>query len=86
MDWVSDVRPKGPSQARILVIDDEAFMRDSCHQVLTKSGYCVETVEDGDEGLRKARQIRPDLILVDLKMSGIHGMELLEKIEKDSQS
>ncbi|MFC1652969.1 response regulator, partial [Planctomycetota bacterium] len=65
----------------ILVIDDEESMRDSCCQVLTQSGYRVETAEDGDTGLRKVRQIKPDLVLVDLKMPGINGMELLEKIE-----
>jgi signal transduction histidine kinase len=55
-------------------------MRDSCCQVLTKDGYRVETANDGDSGLQKVRQIRPDLVLVDLKMPGMSGMELLGKI------
>lgn len=77
----SEERHKISEKATILVIDDEQAMRDSCHQVLTKNGYCVETAEDGDKGLQKTREIKPDLALVDLKMPGINGMELLEKIE-----
>ena len=69
-----------PGQATILIIDDEQAMRDSCRQVLIKDGYRTETAEDGDSGLQKIRQIKPDLALVDLKMPGMSGMELLEKI------
>jgi len=69
-----------PGQATILVVDDEKAMRDSCCQVLSKDGYRAETAEDGYSGLQKVRDIRPDLVLVDLKMPGMSGMELLEKI------
>ncbi len=67
-------------QASILVVDDEETMRDSCCQILSRDGYLVEAAKDGDSGLRKIREIRPDLVLVDLKMPGMGGMELLEKI------
>ena len=66
----------------ILVIDDEQAMRDSCLQVLTKDGYRTETAEDGDIGLDKVREIQPDLVLVDLKMPGLSGMEVLERISE----
>ncbi|MBC8470291.1 MAG: hybrid sensor histidine kinase/response regulator [Planctomycetes bacterium] len=68
-------------QATIIVIDDEKAMRDSCCQVLTKDGYRAETAINGDIGLQKIRDIKPDLVLIDLKMPGMGGMELLEKIE-----
>lgn len=71
---------KMPQKATILVIDDEEAMRDSCCQVLDKDGYMTETAEDGHSGLRKIREIKPDLVLIDLKMPGMGGMELLEKI------
>ncbi|HIJ54018.1 MAG TPA: response regulator [Planctomycetes bacterium] len=69
-----------PGQATILVVDDEKAMRDSCCQVLSKDGYRAETAVDGYSGLQKVRDIRPDLVLVDLKMPGMSGMELLERI------
>jgi two-component system sensor histidine kinase/response regulator len=72
-------RHKVPEQSTILVIDDEESMRDSCCQVLAKDGYRTETAEDGSSGLQKIKETHPDLILVDIKMPGISGMELLEK-------
>ncbi len=68
------------ARATILVIDDEKAMRDSCSQVLAKEGHRTETSENGDSGLQKIREIKPDLVLVDLKMPGLSGMELLEKV------
>ena len=65
----------------ILVIDDEESMRDSCRQVLTKEGYRVEVAEEGMLGLEKLQALKPDLALVDLKMPGISGMDVLEKIK-----
>lgn len=68
-------------KATILVVDDEEAMRDSCFQALTKDGYCTETAKDANSGLKKIKEIKPDLVLVDLKMPGMGGMALLEKIE-----
>ena len=76
----SEQRHKRLGQATILVIDDEEAMRDSCCQVLTKDRYRTETAENADSGLQKIREIKPDLVLVDLKMPGMSGMELLEKV------
>jgi len=70
---------KNSGQVTILVVDDEQATRDSCCQVLTKDGYRAETAEDGRSGLQKIRELRPDLILVDLKMPGMDGMELLKR-------
>jgi two-component system sensor histidine kinase/response regulator len=71
---------KVPQKATILVIDDEEAMRYSCSQVLNKDGYVTETADDGYSGLRKIKEVKPDLVLIDLKMPGMGGMELLEKI------
>jgi len=64
----------------ILIIDDEESMRDSCSQILLKSRYRVETVSDGTAGLLKIRDLRPDAVIVDLKMPGISGFEVLEEL------
>jgi two-component system sensor histidine kinase/response regulator len=63
----------------VLVIDDEESMRDSCSLILTKGGFQAETAENGTIGLEKIKEVKPDLVLVDLKMPGISGMEVLEK-------
>ncbi len=68
--------------ARILIIDDEDAIRDSCTQVLSREGYQVDTAADGREGLKKFRQHRADAVLLDLKLPGWHGMKVLQKINQ----
>lgn len=64
----------------VLVIDDEEAMRDSCSLILAKEGFQAETAENGQIGLEKIKELGPDLVLIDLKMPGISGFEVLEKI------
>ncbi len=66
--------------SRILIVDDEDVVLDSCLQVLEGRGYEVATARDGTEGLKLVREFAPDLVLVDLKMPGISGFEVLEEI------
>lgn len=68
----------------ILIIDDEECMRDSCCQVLTKAGYQVETAIDGEVGLAEAREIQPDMALVDLDMPGASGLEVMDRLSEIS--
>ena len=70
------------SKHKILVIDDEDVMLDCCKQTLSNNESIVEAVKDGTTGLSKVREIEPDVVLVDLKMPGINGMEVLEKINE----
>jgi len=64
----------------VLVIDDEESMRDSCSQIIAKLGCRVETAEDGAIGLAKIRELKPDAIIVDLKMPGIGGLDVLNEV------
>jgi len=66
----------------ILVVDDEESMRDSCSQILKKDGFLADTAKDGSAGLEKIEKNKPDLVLIDLKMPGISGLEVLEKIKE----
>lgn len=80
INTTSEERNSISEKANILVIDDEQAMRDSCRQVLIRDGYRTETAMNGDSGLQKIKELKPDLVLVDLKMPGMSGIELLEKI------
>ena len=66
---------------RVLVIDDEKVVRDSCARILTTEGNIVKSAENGDIGLKIFKEFHPDLVLVDLKMPGKGGIEVLEEIE-----
>lgn len=68
------------TKANILVVDDEMGIREGCKRVLTEDGHSVDVAEDGQGGLQKAKQNAYDLILVDLMMPGIGGMDLIKKI------
>lgn len=65
---------------RILVVDDEKTQRDILQAILKREGYRIVTVASGQDALEQLRQEEFDLILTDLKMQGLSGMELLEKV------
>jgi DNA-binding NtrC family response regulator len=67
------------TQPTILVVDDEEAVRDSCRQTLERSGLRVLTARDGVEGLRTVLQRPVDLVLLDLKMPGLGGVEFLRR-------
>jgi signal transduction histidine kinase len=66
----------------ILIIDDEEIVRDSCTHILAKGNYRIQTAPDGETGLRMIEEFKPDLVFLDLKMPGISGMEVLERIRE----
>jgi DNA-binding NtrC family response regulator len=68
----------------ILIIDDAECIRDSCCQVLTKAGYRVETAINGEIGLAKAGEMRPDIALIDLDMPGAPGLEVMDRLNEIS--
>jgi response regulator RpfG family c-di-GMP phosphodiesterase len=69
--------------ARILVVDDERVIREILAEFLELEGFTVHTVEDGEKALTELR-LRPyDLLITDLKMPRLSGLQLLEKIEQE---
>ena len=70
------------AKGRILVVDDEANARNALAEILREEGYGVETAADGFKGLARFREFLPDLVLTDLKMPGMDGVELLGKLRE----
>jgi two-component system, NtrC family, nitrogen regulation response regulator NtrX len=65
---------------RILVIDDEAAIRDSLRMILEYEGYGFTGAASGQDGIALVQRDRPDLVLLDIKMPGMDGMEVLRKL------
>jgi len=73
------------SQARILVVDDEYLIRWTLQQNLEKEGYEVILAESGEEAIVKVREEAPDLVLLDIKLPGKDGYEVLAEVLKIDQ-
>src|SRR4051812_43364790 len=64
----------------VLVIDDDAALRDTIGLMLENEGFRPALAADGKSGLKQALSLKPDLILVDLKMPGLSGMEVCKQV------
>ena len=69
--------------AKILIVEDDPLMSRMYQKIFTFEGYGVEMASDGQEGLEKARTVKPTLILLDIMMPKMNGLEVLEKLKKD---
>src|SRR5215216_897926 len=70
---------------KILVVDDEPSVTNLVSAYLRTEGYEVFTAADGNAGLKAARTIKPDLIILDLMLPGIDGIELLSRLRRESE-
>jgi len=68
----------------LLVVEDDEFLVKMYESGLTKEGFDVTTAGNGEEGLQKAGEIKPDLILLDLIMPKMDGFTCLEKLKEDN--
>lgn len=68
---------------KILIIEDDKFLRELIAQKLIKEGYEVDGAIDGEEGLKKIKKDKPDLILLDLILPGVDGFEVLARTKED---
>ena len=70
------------SSAKILIVDDELIMRESLAGWLQRDGHVVETAPSGEEALEKLKDSHFDIMLVDIKMEGISGLDVLERVKE----
>ncbi len=70
-------------QATVLVIDDEADLRDALKTALEYQNFLVHTAEDGEVGLKTALELKPDLILLDITMPKMDGVAVLKALRQD---
>jgi Response regulators consisting of a CheY-like receiver domain and a winged-helix DNA-binding domain len=74
------------SAGRVLVVDDQPQMRRFMRSTLTSAGYEIEDAKTGEEALRKIREFRPDLVLLDINMPGMGGLATCREIRSGTNS
>lgn len=70
---------------KILIIEDDLFLRQLMARKLSKEGYEIVEAIDGEEGLKKIKETKPDLVLLDLILPGMDGFEVLSKKNEDPE-
>lgn len=70
-------------QKKILLIEDDKFLRELMGQKIINLNYDLVTAVDGEEGLKKIKKEKPDVVLLDLMLPGMNGFEVLEKAKAD---
>jgi len=71
-------------QQTMLIVEDEAATRLAIADVMKSEGFAVTVAEDGEEGLKTALEMHPDIILADLKMPKMTGLQMLAELRKDT--
>lgn len=74
--------PKGTDPSTILLVDDEAEIRELVGEFLQRRGYRIKTAASGEEGLAAIRNAPPDLVLLDVYMPGMNGVEMLRQASR----
>jgi DNA-binding NtrC family response regulator len=69
------------AQRKVLVVDDDPVVGESFNRVLSRQGYAVITAANGDEALAKLQDEKYDLVFTDLRMPGMDGLEVAEKVK-----
>ncbi len=66
----------------LLVVEDDPYVRRIYQRLFTRTNYAVEEAADGTDGLRLAQEKHPDLVLLDLMLPGISGIDVLKKLKE----
>ncbi len=71
-----------PMSVQVLVVDDSGFSRRILRQILEEAGYSVDEAKDGMEALERYALARPQVVLLDVVMNGMTGLEVLSKLRE----
>jgi DNA-binding response OmpR family regulator len=69
----------------ILVVEDDKFLRELMTQKLVREGFKIAEAVDGEEGLKKIKEEKPGIVLLDLILPGIDGFEVLTRMKEDPE-
>lgn len=72
--------------AKILLVDDDPLLIRMYQKKLQNDGYEVDSASDGEAGLKKVSEFEPDLILLDIMMPKLNGLEVLKKLKEETQT
>lgn len=71
---------------KILIVEDDPLMSRMYQKIFKFEGYEIDMAGDGEEGLEKARAIKPTLVLLDVMMPKMNGLEVLDKLKADPET
>jgi CheY-like chemotaxis protein len=72
--------------AKLLIVEDDPLMSRMYQKIFTFEGYDVQMASDGQDGLDKARSMHPTLMLLDVMMPKLNGLQVLEKLKADPET
>jgi DNA-binding NtrC family response regulator len=72
----------GGVKDRVLIVDDDPDMRETLAALLTDAGYAVQVAHDGHDAIGKLGDVLPDLVLTDVQMPGMHGLDLVQSLRR----
>ncbi|MCD6583454.1 MAG: response regulator [Candidatus Omnitrophica bacterium] len=70
-------------EKKVLVVDDEPYIVEAVERILTQKGYQVIGARNGEDGLKKAKEILPDLIILDILMPVMDGTTMAQSLQED---
>lgn len=71
---------------KVLIVDDEKYVREAISFILQKKGYSAQEAENGEEALKKIAQEKPHIIILDVSMPEIDGFEVCKRLRKNSDT
>lgn len=74
------------NQTKVLIVEDDKFLSELISTKLDKEGFNIALAGDGETGLKKAEEFKPEIVLLDIMLPGMDGFEVLEKLKAHADS